>query len=79
MKKKTKRKSTHLSHHKPARKRSFLSEALDKKHRPLHGLALGSVMVLLHSVWAILALFGSVLMILSALAFVFGKSKKSSK
>lgn len=56
--------------------RSVVSGWLDKKHRPVHGFALGALMVLFQSVWGVLALVGGVLMVISALAFVTGKMKK---
>lgn len=54
---------------------SFLSNLLHKKNRPLHGITVGSVMVLLQSFWAVLALVGWALIALSA--FAYFKSKKA--
>lgn len=55
---------------------SFLSKIFHKKHRPLHGITLGSVMVLLQSFWAVLALVGWALIALSAYAYFKGKKAK---
>lgn len=48
---------------------SLLSNLLHKKHRPLHGVTLGSVMVLLNSFWGVLAIIGWGLIALSAFAY----------
>ncbi len=66
--KKTVRKVAHRSVTKKS-SASFLSGIMDKKNRPLHGVTLGSVLVLLHSVWGILALVGGALIALSAVAY----------
>lgn len=57
-------------------KRSLVHKLMDKKHRPVHGFALGALMILFQSIWGILALAGGILMVLSALAFITGKMKK---
>lgn len=59
---------------KEASGKSLLSRFFHKKHRPLHGVAAGSILVLLHSFWIVLAFVGWILIILSALAF-FAKKK----
>lgn len=48
---------------------SFLSNLLHKRNRPLHGVTLGSVMVLLNSFWGVLAIIGWGLIALSAFAY----------
>lgn len=55
---------------------SFLSNLLHKKNRALHGITVGSVMVLLQSFWAVLALVGWALIALSAFAYFKGKQAK---
>lgn len=54
---------------------SLLSRFLHKRNRPLHGITLGSILVLLNSFWAVLALVGWALIALSAVAFFTGKKK----
>lgn len=54
---------------------SFLGNLFHKKNRPLHGITVGSVMVLLQSFWAVLALVGWALIALSA--FAYFKSRKA--
>lgn len=54
---------------------SFLGRFLHKRNRPLHGVTLGSILVLLNSFWAALALIGWALIALSAVAFFTSKKK----
>ncbi len=54
---------------------SLLGRFLNKKNRPLHGVTLGSILVLLNSFWAVLAVIGWALIALSAVAFFTGKKK----
>ncbi len=55
---------------------SLLRRFLHKKNRPLHGVTLGSIMVLLNSFWGVLALAGWALIALSAFAYFKGKKAK---
>lgn len=72
------RKRKKAAHRLVSRKSSLWGGLLDKKHRPVHGFALGGLMVLLHSFWGILALLGSGLMIISAIAYLVARSKSKA-
>lgn len=73
---KTAKKAAKLSAKKETAGNSLLSKFFHKKNRPLQGVTLGSVLVLLHSFWAVLALVGWGLIALSAIAFFAKKKEK---
>ncbi len=54
-------------------KRTLLQQLLDKKHRPFHGVAVGTILVLLKEVLAVLAVAGLGLIVLSTLAFAVNR------